>query len=58
MDEGDDETTIIFTSNMNRIAEPDKTNENEMNGSEYLTTIITGIITTMRQVPNDHFVWN
>jgi hypothetical protein len=43
---------------MNRIAEPEKTNETEMNGSEYLTTIFTGIITTMRQLPNDHFVWN
>jgi hypothetical protein len=57
-DEGDDETTIIFTSNMNRSVEPEKTNDDDNNGSDYLTTIITGIITTMRQVPNNHFVWN
>jgi hypothetical protein len=55
--EGDDETTIIFTSNMNRIVEPDDNRMAENQGSSNLTTIITGIIKTMRQVPDDHYVW-
>ncbi len=56
-EEGDDETTIIFTSNMNRIVEPDHTRMEEHNGSENITNIITGIIKTMRQVPDNHYIW-
>jgi hypothetical protein len=56
-EEGDDETKIIFTSNMNRIVEPDNTRMEEHNGSENITTIITGIIKTMRQIPDNHYIW-
>ncbi len=46
-EEGDDETTIMFTSNMNRIVEPDLTRIEEHNGSENITNIMAlGIIKT------------
>ncbi len=56
-DEGDDETTIIFTSNMNRIVEPVNTNMGNNQETNNLTKIITGIIKTMRQIPDNHYVW-
>jgi hypothetical protein len=56
-DEGDDETTIIFASNMNRVVEPAYTNMEENQGSNNLTNIITGIIKAMRQIPDNHYVW-
>ncbi len=46
-DEGDDETTIIFTSNINRIVEPANTNMEDNQETNDLTKIITGIIKTM-----------
>ena len=42
---------------MNRIVAPDNTGMDEHNGSESITTIITSIIKTMRQVPDNHYVW-
>ncbi len=36
---------------------PDTTNEEENNDSNNLTNIITRIIKTMRQLPDEHYVW-
>ena len=50
----DDETTVMFTQNMNRILINEKTEkENNVNRSPSITQLIT----EMRNLPNDHPVW-
>jgi hypothetical protein len=60
---GDDETTIIFTQNMNRIIENPNGEEaiekyENDEPTHNVRKVIQRLVTTMSTVPENHYVWN